>query len=76
MSDVVVRHEQEGQRFVAELEGEEAELTYRRPDARTLDLHHTWTPPALRGRGVAGALVRLRQHPRTRRCLPGGVVCG
>ena len=44
-------------RFVARLDGMEAFLAYeQRGDL--LDAQHTYTPPALRGRGVAEALTR------------------
>lgn len=58
MPDVLVRHEADRQRFVVEVEGKEAEITYRRPDETTLDLDHTFTPPEARGKGIASALVR------------------
>ncbi len=58
MSDVHVRHETERRRFVVDVDGREAALTYRRLGEDTLDLDHTYTPPAARGRGVASALVR------------------
>jgi predicted GNAT family acetyltransferase len=57
MSDGSVQHEEDRQRFVVRIEGEEAELTYTRPDDHTLDLRRTFTPPLARGKGVAGALV-------------------
>jgi hypothetical protein len=42
-------------RFVARVDGEEAELLYeRRGDV--LDVHHTYTPPALRGSAIAARL--------------------
>jgi len=54
--DLVIRHDPAGRRFVAERDGQVAELTYREHDARTLDFNHTYVPAALRGGGVAGAL--------------------
>jgi hypothetical protein len=42
-------------RFVLRVDGEEAELVYeRRGDV--LDIQHTYTPPALRGREIAARL--------------------
>jgi predicted GNAT family acetyltransferase len=42
-------------RFVARLDGAEAEVVYtRRGDV--LDVEHTWTPPALRNRDIAARL--------------------
>jgi predicted GNAT family acetyltransferase len=54
-SDPAVRHEPG--RFVVDLDGEEAFLEYERRGG-VLDVRHTWTPPALRGRAVAAALTR------------------
>jgi predicted GNAT family acetyltransferase len=53
MMDVRVEHEPG--RFFARVEGEVAELVYERRDD-VLDVHHTYTPPALRGRDVAARL--------------------
>lgn len=53
-----IRHDVEGQRFVAEIDGAEAIVQYRRPDEETIDLYRTYTPEALRGRGIAGQIVR------------------
>jgi predicted GNAT family acetyltransferase len=42
-------------RFVLRIDGDEAELVYeRRGDV--LDIRHTYTPPALRGRDIAARL--------------------
>src|SRR2546428_4484697 len=50
-----VRVEHEPGRFVVRLDGAEATLVYeRRGDL--LDLQHTFTPPALRGREIAARL--------------------
>ena len=47
--------EHEPGRFVIRIEGHEAELVYeRRGDV--LDITHTYTPPALRGRELAARL--------------------
>jgi predicted GNAT family acetyltransferase len=51
--DARVRHEPG--RFFLACEGDEAELVYElRGDV--LDVRHTWTPPALRGRDLAARL--------------------
>jgi predicted GNAT family acetyltransferase len=50
-------HHDLGRRFWLELDGEVAYLAYRVVDERTLDYASTWTPHALRGRGVATQLV-------------------
>jgi hypothetical protein len=54
--DIAIRHDEAGHRFVAEVGGEVAELTYVEKDASTVILDHTFVPAALRGGGVAGAL--------------------
>ena len=51
--DVHVEHEPG--RFFARVEGEVAELVYELRD-RVLDVQHTYTPPALRGRDLAARL--------------------
>lgn len=55
---IEVEHDVPRQRFVAPIEGEEAVVEYTRPDERTMDLHRTFVPPAGRGKGLAGLLVR------------------
>ena len=47
----------EEQRFVLEVDGHEAELTYQR-DGDRLVLVHTGVPDELEGRGLGGRLVR------------------
>jgi len=54
--DQVIRHDPDGSRFVAECDKQVAELRYAERGPDTLDFHHTFVPPAFRGRGVAGAL--------------------
>jgi len=53
--DVVDRHDE--QRFVVELDGHTAELTYRL-DGDRLTLIHTGVPDELEGQGIGSALVR------------------
>ncbi len=57
--DESVRHEEEGGRgrFSLEAGGAEAELTYSLADG-VMSLNHTFTPPAMRGHGVASRLMR------------------
>jgi hypothetical protein len=54
---VAVRHEPAALRWVADVDGGEAELAYEARDG-VLDLQHTLVPHASRGAGVAAALVR------------------
>jgi len=50
-----LRVEHEPGRFVARIGDLEAEIVYERRED-VLDVLHTWTPPALRGRDVAARL--------------------
>lgn len=45
-----------GGRYVAELEGHQAEMTYSRTSPTLIIIDHTGVPDALRGRGVGQAL--------------------
>jgi predicted GNAT family acetyltransferase len=47
--------EHEPGRFVARIDGREAELVYERRDD-VLDVQHTYTPPELRGGAIAAQL--------------------
>lgn len=51
-------HEPERQRFVAKFADDEAVLEYSERPGAVLVFGHTYTPPQLRGRGIAGAVVR------------------
>jgi len=51
-----IGHEPAAHRFVAHTAAGEAVLEYRPVDATTLDYHHTFVPPALRGGGIASRL--------------------
>jgi molybdenum cofactor cytidylyltransferase len=53
-----VQHDEKDHRFYAVIDGHEAEVTYRPVGDRTYDFQHTFVPPELRGRHVAGDLVR------------------
>jgi uncharacterized protein len=61
VSDIAITREQDeaGGRYVAKVAGSdaEAELSYRRPGPKLVDAYHTLTPTALRGQGIASALV-------------------
>ena len=53
-----VRHDQEAKKFIADIEGREATISYETDPDGTLDLVHTFVPPPLRGKGVADELAR------------------
>ncbi len=57
---IEIRHDQDAGQFVAVLDGQasEAVMKYREADAGTLDYYSTYTPESLRGRGIAGVIVR------------------
>ena len=55
---VTVRHEPDATRWVAVVEGGEAELAYEVLPDGGLDLQHTLVPHESRGAGVADLLVR------------------
>jgi predicted GNAT family acetyltransferase len=46
-----------GRYFIRLDDGAEAEMTWRRIDAATIAIDHTFTPPAYRGRDVASRLM-------------------
>jgi predicted GNAT family acetyltransferase len=50
-----VAHQENKQRFVLNVDGSEAELTYRR-QGRIIIFDHTGVPPLLRHRGLANRL--------------------
>lgn len=51
-----VTEDPKNSRFVGEGDADGAELNYRATDGR-LEITRTFTPPELRGRGIAGQLV-------------------
>jgi len=53
----VVIHDEAAHRFRAEVEGEQVVLDYSLGEDGTVDFHHTFTPPPLRGRGLAAVVV-------------------
>jgi predicted GNAT family acetyltransferase len=53
---VDIHHEPAAHRFVARAAGVEAVLEYDMVDAKTLDYHHTFVPPEMRGGGIASQL--------------------
>ena len=51
-------HDEMRRRFVHERDGMESYLVYYPVDDRTVDFASTYTPPALRGRGIAARIVK------------------
>jgi predicted GNAT family acetyltransferase len=63
--DITIRHDPEHRQFVADVDGHEAVVQYRETEQGTFDLFRTFTPEALRGRGIAGRLVEATlEHAR------------
>ena len=62
-----IRHEPQARRFVAEIDGQTAYITYRERDGSVLDFDHTYVPKALRGGGIASRLTaRALDYARER----------
>lgn len=57
MTTPQIQHQAAQQRFVLQLDGAEAVLNYALNGNR-IDFHHTFVPPAFRGKGLAEQLVR------------------
>ncbi len=55
-AELAIRHEPNARRFVADVGGGAAYITYRELDGRVLDLNSTFVPAALRGGGIASRL--------------------
>ena len=53
-----VIHDPDDLRFYAEVEGQEAELTYTYPENTVLDLDYTYIPPSARRKGLSDLLVK------------------
>ena len=56
-TDITHEDSAEGGRYVARIEGQQAELVYTRPAPGIVSADHTGVPDALSGRGVGLALV-------------------
>lgn len=54
--DITNHETASGGRYVATVEGRDAEMTYSRTSPRLIIIDHTGVPDALRGRGVGQAL--------------------
>jgi len=57
-TDIEISNEEtkSGGRYVAEVEGHQAEMTYSRTTPKLIIIDHTGVPDALRGKGVGQAL--------------------
>ena len=58
MNEAEVKHDKQQKRFYIDIKGDNAHLDYSLQDDK-IDLYHTFTPPQLRGRGLAGKLVEF-----------------
>ena len=66
---LVIRHEPEARRFVADIDGKTAYITYRELDRGILELDHTYVPREFRGGGIASQLTaRALEYARERDC--------
>ena len=54
--DIEVKHDKENERFVSAVEGYQAYLSYNVFDDK-IDLSYAYTPPELRGKGIAKIVV-------------------
>ena len=52
------KHDSENQKFYAKIDGKEAYLRYLIIDGNTMDMIKTYVPPELRGKGIAGIVVK------------------
>lgn len=57
MPELDVRLDEERERFVAPIDGQEAYLEYDAPEEGVLDYRHTFVPEEHRERGIGEALV-------------------
>ena len=53
-----VIHEKENERFVIYVDGDEVFVEYTMEEDKEINLYHTFTHPALRGKGLAAQVVR------------------
>jgi uncharacterized protein len=56
--EIKIKHDQEDYRFFAEVDGEEAEMTYSFTEDEEMDLDYTYVPEGARGQGIADQLVK------------------
>ena len=57
MTEATIAHQPQQQRFIMTLDGAEAVLDYQLTGSQ-INFHHTFVPPAFRGKGLAEKLVR------------------
>lgn len=57
MTEAIIAHQPQQQRFVMTLDDAEAVLDYQLTGSH-INFHHTFVPPAFRGKGLAEKLVR------------------
>ncbi|RYZ20536.1 MAG: N-acetyltransferase [Chitinophagaceae bacterium] len=57
LAPMEIRNNPSARRFETEVDGEAAFIEYRM-QGDIIALLHTWVPPALEGRGIAGALAK------------------
>jgi hypothetical protein len=53
-----VVHDEAAQEFTIDLEGDQAELAYAKPEDKVLDFQHTFVPENFRGEGMADKLIK------------------
>ena len=56
--ELIVKHDKDNERFITEVDGSEAFLDYQR-EGDKINFYHTYTPPRLRGRGIAKTVVEF-----------------
>ena len=54
----IVRHDKENQQFITTIEGRDVYLRYSMLDSDRISFDFTYTPPDLRGNGLAAIVVR------------------
>ncbi|MDB5260823.1 MAG: hypothetical protein JWQ14_104 [Adhaeribacter sp.] len=55
--DIKINHDKEAQEFTAQIDGDQAELAYARPEDKVIDFQHTFVPESARNEGVANQLI-------------------
>lgn len=57
---ITIEHDTEGHQFFSMVDGKKSWLNYTAlPDGKTLDYRSTFTPPELRGQGIARKIVEF-----------------